>query len=115
MTTVIGAILAFLFLDPPWRYLLIVLLLLIDCFQIVVWLRWRNRRAVTGHKERLIGAKGETLSDCKPFGQVRVLGQVWKAYCPGGVEVGMPIVVKHVDGLQLEIVPAPQATASRST
>ncbi len=105
MTTVIGAILAFVFLEPPWRYLLIVALLAIDFIQIMVWLRWRKRRSITGHHERLVGAEGETVTDCRPFGQVKVQGQLWKAYCPDGVDVGSRVTVIDVDGLQLRIAP----------
>jgi membrane protein implicated in regulation of membrane protease activity len=105
MTTVIGAILAFIFLEAPWRYLLIAFLLLVDFFQILVWLRWRKRRAVMGHEQRLVGSEGETITDCKPFGQVKVLGQMWKAYCPDGVDQGQRITVTAVDGLQLKIAP----------
>jgi membrane-bound serine protease (ClpP class) len=105
MTTIIGAILAFIFLDAPWRYLFIAFLLLVDVFQIIVWLRWRKRRAITGHEERLMGSDGETITACKPFGQVRVRGQMWKAYCPDGIDQGQRVTVIAVDGLQLKIAP----------
>jgi membrane protein implicated in regulation of membrane protease activity len=111
MTTIIGAILAFVFLDPPWRYLLIIALLFVDFLQILVWLRWRKRRAITGHHERLVGAQGETVSECRPFGQVKVNGQLWKAYCPEGIDVAQRITVTDVDGLQLRIA----AKATQST
>ena len=111
MTTIIGAVLAFIFLDEPWRYLLIAVLLAIDVVQIFVWLRWRNRRAITGHQERLVGSDGETVSPCQPFGQVKVRGQLWKAYCPQGIDVGLPITVVSVDGLQFEIAPKTSDTS----
>ena len=104
MTTVIGATLAILFVDPPWRFVIIGALLLTDVVQIAVWLRWRKRKSITGI-ETMVGAEGTALTTLDPDGEVRVRGQVWSAHAPERVEVGDDVTVTAVDGLKLEVAP----------
>jgi membrane protein implicated in regulation of membrane protease activity len=113
--TIIGATLAFVFLDPPWRYLVIAALLLIDVAEIFIWLRWRKRKSITG-VENIVDARGEVVSDCTPDGQVKVRGQIWSATCAEGARAGDAIVVTEVSGIRLTVAraPAPSATRERS-
>jgi membrane-bound serine protease (ClpP class) len=113
--TIIGATLAFLFLDAPWRYLVIAALLLIDAAEIFIWLRWRKRKSITG-VENIVGARGEVMSDCTPEGQVRVRGQIWSARCTEGARTGDAVVVTDVSGIRLTVAraPAPSATTERA-
>ncbi len=100
--TIIGAILAFLFLEPPWRYVAIGALLLFDAVEIAIWLQWRKQKPITG-AEAVVGASGTALTDCRPDGQVKVRGQIWKAYSPEGAAAGDSITVTAVDGIRLEV------------
>ena len=102
MTTIIGATLAIMFVDPPWRWLIIGGLLLTDVFQIAIWLRWRKRKSITGI-ETMVGAEGRALTTLDPDGQVRVRGQVWAAHATERVEVGDDVTVTAVEGLKLEV------------
>jgi membrane-bound ClpP family serine protease len=104
VSLIIGTILSFIFLDPPWRYLALIPLALWEVFEIYLWLRWRKVRSITG-AETYIGAVGRAVTDCNPDGQVRVRGQLWRAYCPEGVEEGDEVVVQSVDGLRFEVRP----------
>lgn len=104
MTTVIGATLAILFVDPPWRWLIIGGLLLTDVFQIAIWLRWRKRKSITGI-ESLVGEGGRAVTTLDPDGQVSVRGQIWTAHATERVEVGDDVTVTAVEGLKLEVAP----------
>lgn len=104
MTTVIGGVLAILFVDPPWRYVIIGALLLTDVVQIAVWLRWRNKRSITGI-ESMVGQGGRAVTTLDPEGQVSVRGQLWTAHATERVEVGDDVTVTAVDGLKLEVAP----------
>lgn len=104
MTTVIGAVLAIMFVDPPWRWLIIGGLLLTDVFQIAIWLRWRKKKSITGI-ESLVGQGGRAVTTLDPDGQVRVRGQLWSAHASERVEVGDDVTVTAVDGLKLEVAP----------
>lgn len=115
MIFAIGTALAFAFLDMPWKLLVLIPLALIEAADIALWLRWRKVRSITG-AESVVGERGVALTDCRPAGQVKVRGQIWKAHCPDGVAAREHVVVTAVDGLRLEVARpenAPAATASR--
>ena len=104
MGFVIGTAIAFWLLDPPWRYIVILLLAGWEVFEIWLFLHLRRLRSITG-REAIAGTKGTALTDCRPAGQVRIKGQIWKARCRQGVDAGEEIVVDAVDGLTLEVSP----------
>jgi membrane-bound ClpP family serine protease len=105
MALIIGTVLSFIFLDPPWRYLAIIPLALFEAFEIYLWLRLRKVRSITG-AETFVGGRGRAVTDCNPDGQVRFRGQLWRAHCDKGVEEGEDVIVQAVDGLRLEVRPA---------
>ncbi len=102
MSTIIGIFVAFIFFDWPWRAVVLGAFLLFDALEIYIWLRWRQRRAMTG-PEGIVGEKGKAVTDCMPEGQVRVKGQTWKALAPMGVTAGEEVVVTATNDLQLEV------------
>jgi membrane protein implicated in regulation of membrane protease activity len=102
MALIIGAILAFAFLDSPWRYLILIPLGLWELFEISLFLKWRRVRAMTG-AEALVGARGRAISVCNPDGEVRVRGQIWRAHCRDGAKIGDDVVVERVEGLRLTV------------
>jgi membrane-bound serine protease (ClpP class) len=102
MLTVIAVVLAFIFLDWPWRFAVIGPAAAFDLLEIVIWLRQRSKRSITG-AESMIGTIGNALTDCRPEGQVKVKGQIWKAHCPEGVEAGDDVAVTGVDGIVLQV------------
>jgi membrane protein implicated in regulation of membrane protease activity len=60
-----------------------------------IWLS-RRRKAVTG-AEALPGSPGVVTVACRPEGQVRVAGELWRARCEEGADVGDTIVVERLD------------------
>ena len=105
MLFVIGSLLALTLLDPPERFAVIGVLALVELLEIFLWLRWRRVRSMTG-PEGIVGARGKTISDCRPEGQVRVKGQIWNARCKEGVAAGQEVVVRAAEGLKLIVVDA---------
>jgi membrane-bound ClpP family serine protease len=104
MSFVIGTLIAIFFLEGVWRYALIATVALLELFEIGLWLKWRNVTSSMG-AESLVGMPGVALSDCKPDGQVKVRGQIWKARCDEGVGAGEGVSVVAVDGLRLDVAP----------
>lgn len=98
--SLIGAVLAFFYLEGALRIAVITLLLATDVVEIYIWLRWRKKKSITGH-EALVGRAGIAVTPCDPDGQVKVNGQIWKATCDSAVEVGDDIVVTGTEGLRL--------------
>ena len=74
----------------------------ITIFLMSIALRARRNKVVTG-KRGLIGAVGEARTDIDPEGKVFVLGELWNAHAPSRVGIGEPIVVRNVEGLELEV------------
>jgi membrane-bound serine protease (ClpP class) len=112
MLFVIGLVLSLIFLPWPWPLAVAVPLGLIELAEVMLWLRLRNVRSLTG-EEGLIGATGRAISDCAPDGQVLVKGQIWKAHCPEGVDAHTDVRVTAVNGLRLIIEPVTRAGAHR--
>ena len=102
MAFVVALTLGFIFLDGWLRIAVIAGGAIIEIAEISVWLKWRKVGAKSGI-ETMIGMTGVALSDCKPDGQVKVKGQIWKAHCSDGVEEGADVLVTAVDGLKLEV------------
>lgn len=64
-------------------------------------LRAQYRRVKTG-KEALIGAKGVAVTDLKPNGEVRVLGEFWQATTKNGaITAGQPVIIIGMEGMFL--------------
>ena len=105
MSTIIGIIVAFLFFDGVWTAVVLGAFLLFDVFEIMVWVRWRKKKAITG-PEGIIGQKGRAVSDLNPEGRVRVKGQTWRAVAESPVENHKDVIVTATEGLQLTVRPA---------
>lgn len=100
--TIIGATLAYFFLDGTARLLVIGGLLLSDVVEIAIWLRWRRRRTSTG-AEGMVGRTGVALTDCAPEGKVRVMDQIWDATSVPPAAAGEQVEVTRTEGLRLHV------------
>jgi len=74
----------------------------ITVFLMGIALRARRNKVVTG-QQGLIGAIGEARTDIDPEGKVFVLGELWNAHAPTRVGMGDHVVVRKVEGLELEV------------
>jgi len=74
----------------------------ITVFLMDIALRARRNKVVTG-EQGLIGAIGEARTDIDPEGKVFVLGELWNAHAPSRVSIGDHVVVRKVEGLELEV------------
>ena len=74
----------------------------ITVFLMTIALRARRNKVVTG-EQGLIGAIGEARTDIDPEGKVFVLGEIWNAHAPSRVGMGDHVVVRKVEGLELEV------------
>jgi membrane-bound serine protease (ClpP class) len=72
-----------------------------------------QRRRPTGGREGMIGMTGVARERLDPDGMVLVRGEYWTASSDAPVEAGDPIEVVAVDGLRLQVRPAPDGRARR--
>ena len=59
--------------------------------------------AVAGEEMGMIGSVGEARTDIDPEGKVFVQGELWNAHAPSRVQMGEQVVVKKIEGLELEV------------
>jgi membrane-bound serine protease (ClpP class) len=74
----------------------------ITVFLMSIALKARRNKVVTG-VAGLIGAIGEARTDLDPEGKVFVLGELWNAHAPSRVGMGDHVIVRKVEGLELEV------------
>ena len=75
---------------------------LITIFLMSIAIKARRNKVVTG-AQGLLGAIGEARTEIDPEGKVFVLGELWNAHAPTRVRMGEHVVVRKVDGLELEV------------
>lgn len=98
----VGAILLALFVLPaPWNLVVIVAGALGEAAETFVGIRWSQRRRAQVGAEALVGRLARVRRRCLPDGQVEVAGEIWRARCPEGAEVGDSVRVTGRDGLTL--------------
>jgi membrane protein implicated in regulation of membrane protease activity len=101
---VLAVLAAIFWLPTPWGIAAVVAATVWEVAEVgfFLWLS-RRRRATTG-AEALPGARGVVTLACRPEGQVRVLGEIWRARCEDGADPGDEIVVERLDPELLLIV-----------
>ena len=67
------------------------------------WLWYSQRRAVQVGVEALIGRVVEVAEECRPYGLVRVQGELWRARSADGAARGERVRIVGRDGLTLEV------------
>lgn len=80
---------------------------LFEISQTFFWLRYSNRRAATVGAETMIGRVVEVAEECRPYGHVRVQGELWRAHCADGAGLREKVRIVGLDGLTLEVAREP--------
>ena len=103
MAAIVAILLAIFILPSPWGLVAIVVGISIEVGESWFWIRFtRRHRAVTG-AEALIGQRAVVIEACRPDGRVRIQGELWRARCARGAEVGEHVRVAAVNDLTLEV------------
>jgi membrane-bound serine protease (ClpP class) len=77
---------------------------LITAFLMSIALKARRNKMVSG-AEGLIGETGIAQTSLSPRGKIFVHGELWDAISSSDVSAGQAVVVRRVDGLQLQVDP----------
>ncbi len=116
MLTILALVVALLFLSWPWNVIIVVVAAAIDIAETGVFLWWSRRRRrltpVAVGAETIVGRVGVALGRldpdaARPTAQVRVEGEIWRARSAEPIDPGAAVVVSAVDGLLLDVRPAP--------
>jgi membrane-bound serine protease (ClpP class) len=77
-------------------------------------IRARRNKVVTG-AQGLVGETGVAQTALSPTGKVFIHGELWDAVSSAHISAGQRIVVRKVDGLQLEVEPVAQRSPAATT
>lgn len=107
MVLLLGLLLFFFVLAPPWAVAVLVVTVVLEIGEIAALRVWSRRlgsrlKKTTG-AEAMIGARAKVVSSCRPEGTVRLKGELWQARCDGGADAGAAVRVQSVDGLTLVV------------
>jgi membrane protein implicated in regulation of membrane protease activity len=75
----------------------------LETSQSLFWLWYSRRRAVQVGIETVMGRVVEVAEECRPYGLVRVQGELWRARCGEGAARGERVRIVGRDGLTLEV------------
>jgi membrane-bound serine protease (ClpP class) len=109
MVLLVAILLAFFVLPWPWNLVAVVAGAAWEVAEKLAGLWWSQRRVAKVGAETLVGREVEVREACRPLGRVRVKGELWRARCTAGANVGEIVRVVAVDGLTLVVVPVEAA------
>ena len=115
MALLVAIALALLVLPWPWGLLAIVGGALVETVELTWGLRLARRWKPKTGAEAMIGEEAQVVAPCRPFGQVRVHGELWRARCDEGAATGEVVRIEAIDGLTLVVGRAPLRRNSSST
>jgi len=91
----------------PWS-------ILITAFLMSIALRARRNKVVTGI-QGLVGEIGIAQTALSRLGKVFVHGELWNAVSSAPLAAGQPVVVRKVDGLELQVDPSSSAQEAEAS
>jgi membrane protein implicated in regulation of membrane protease activity len=100
----VGILLAVFVVDGAWEWVVVGTGAAIELGETALLFWWSKRRRSVVGAEALVGRTATVAADCRPEGQVRVAGELWRARCAEGASAGEEVVVAAVDGLVLDVV-----------
>lgn len=103
------AIVLLLLLPSPWSWIAFAVCLVLLAGEVAFWHRRVRGTEVGAGAETLVGETAKVVSDCRPRGQVTVLGEIWEATCAEGADRGDEVTIVGRDRLVLVVErrPAP--------
>jgi membrane protein implicated in regulation of membrane protease activity len=101
MLFVIAVILALFVVPSPWGLVLVGVAAVVEIAETFFWVWLSQRHRVKMGAETMLGARAQVITPCRPEGQVRIQGELWRARCVGGADRGDQVRVVERDGLTL--------------
>jgi membrane protein implicated in regulation of membrane protease activity len=93
---VLALIAAVFWLPAPWGYVAVIAAGVFEVVEVTVFLWYSKRRRATTGAEALPGQRGTVVEACRPTGQMRLDGELWRATCEEGADPGDTVVVESL-------------------
>jgi membrane protein implicated in regulation of membrane protease activity len=100
---VVALIAALLWLPAPWSYIAVITAGVWEVVEVAVFVWYSKRRRATTGAEALPGRRGIVVEACRPTGQIRLDGELWRATCEEGADPGETVVVESL-GADLTLI-----------
>ena len=98
---IIVAFLLLLLLPTPWNIVGFLVVIPLWILELLAWNRsMKGRRKAVG-AQTLLGREAVVMTACRPRGQVRIDGEIWKARCDAGAGEGDTVRIVDRDNLAL--------------
>jgi membrane protein implicated in regulation of membrane protease activity len=94
MLLVLALLAAIFWLPAPWGYIAVAAAAVYEVGEIGVLIWYSRRRRATTGVEALPGTVGTVVEACRPLGQIRLEGELWRARCDDGADPGDTVVVE---------------------
>jgi membrane-bound serine protease (ClpP class) len=106
MLFVVAVLAAVLWIEGTLGWVLVGVAAVIEIGETFFWVWWsgKRRRAKVGVEE-LVGREAVVVTACRPEGQVRVQGEIWRAVCEDRADPGGRVRIEGVEGLTLRVRP----------
>ena len=105
MAFLVALALAVFVLPSPWGVVAVAAGGAVELGEAWLLWRWSHRRAPAVGAEALLGAQAVVASPCRPYGHVRLKGELWRARCERGADEGALVEVVEVEDLLLVVEP----------
>ena len=97
MLLLLALVAAIFWLPSPWSYVAVIAAAVWEVAEITLFVWYSRRRRATTGAEALPGSTAVVVEACRPLGQVRLAGELWRARCEEGAEVGETVVVEALE------------------
>jgi membrane protein implicated in regulation of membrane protease activity len=94
---------AIFWLPTLWGFVAVLAAAAVEVAELGVFIWYSRRRRATTGAEALPGTVGVVVQPCRPIGQVRVAGELWRALCEEGADPGDSVVVESL-GPELTLI-----------
>jgi membrane-bound serine protease (ClpP class) len=101
MALVASIVIALTVVPSPWQIPVVVAGLAWETAEAFWWIRWSQRRRARVGVEAILGERAVVTEACRPEGQVKIKGELWRARCEAFADVGDEVIVRGLDGLTL--------------
>jgi membrane-bound ClpP family serine protease len=105
VTLLVAIVLAVLVLPSPWGVVAVAVAVVFEVVEATLFVWWSRRRRAQVGTETLVGEEGIALALLDPEGQVRVVGEIWRARSSAPVAAGGCVRVVSVESLTLLVQP----------
>jgi membrane protein implicated in regulation of membrane protease activity len=103
MLLLVAILAAVFWLPSPWDFVAVFAAAVFELAELAVFVWYSRRRRATTGAEALPGTVGIVVQPCRPLGQIRIAGELWRARCDDGADRGDMVVVESL-GPELTLI-----------